>query len=117
MVLGRFAIFLDNADATYFAGQEITGKVHIWNEAKKNVKGNCRPENTFSGNFIVWFVLGIYVECRGVARVDFAKQEPKWRTIRRRGRSSHRELSYVTVHHKSFEEYFYQRVILKDGGT
>lgn len=63
------------------------------------------------------FVLGIYVECRGVARVDFAKQEPKWRTIRRRGRSSHRELSYVTVHHKSFEEYFYQRVILKDGGT
>ena len=61
--------------------------------------------------------LGIYVECRGIARVHFTKEEPKLRTIRRRGRSSHRELSYVTVHHKSNEEYFYQRIILKEGGN
>lgn len=39
MVLGRFTIFLDNPDATYFPGQEITGNIHIWSESPRNVKG------------------------------------------------------------------------------
>ena len=52
MVLGRFAIFLDNADATYFAGQEIKGKVHVWNELPKNVKGNFLNLILFIFNFV-----------------------------------------------------------------
>lgn len=39
MVLQRFTIFLDNPDAAYIPGQEVTGHVHIWNELPKNVKG------------------------------------------------------------------------------
>ena len=39
MVLERFDISLDKAQANIFAGQEITGNVHIWNSKPKNVKG------------------------------------------------------------------------------
>ena len=58
---------------------------------------------------------GIYVECRGFARVSFSTMEQRSRTIRRRGRS-HVEISNASVNHTSSEEYFYHRVTLKDGG-
>ena len=59
---------------------------------------------------------GIYVECRGFARVCFATMEQRSRTIHRRGRS-HLEVTNTSVNHKSSEDYFYQRVALKVRGS
>lgn len=50
MVLERFTIFFDNVDATYFPGQQITGKVHVWNNLPKNVRGNNRRLGFFFFN-------------------------------------------------------------------
>lgn len=38
--MGRFEISLDKEGATYLPGQEVKGKIHIWNDKPKNVKGN-----------------------------------------------------------------------------
>ncbi|XP_057375199.1 arrestin domain-containing protein 17-like [Daphnia carinata] len=95
MVLDKFFISLNNDAVTYFPGQEITGNVHIWNNESKNV-------------------IGIYVECRGLAQVSFSRTEQEMRTVYRNGRS-HTDVINKTVHYSSKESYFHHRVTISAG--
>lgn len=117
MVLQRFAILLDSADAVYFPGQSVTGVVHVWNSEPKALKGKRAHLLTFVFVFTQFGVIceGIYAECRGLSRVHFTKEEGQWRTVRR-NRRNRREFTNVTVHYQSHEDYFYHKVPLFDHG-
>lgn len=109
MLLGRFAIHLENADAVYFPGQLVKGVVHIWNADAIRAKGTVHSNDTYrllKLNKHKQYE-GIYAECRGQAKVHFTKEERGGRTSRQPD---------MTVHHKSTEDYFYHRVPLFDHG-
>ena len=81
MVVSQFSILLDNPEAVFLAGQNVTGKLlFVVATDTESFKSITHSKTSLLFQFIKLLVLnllyeGIHLECTGFTKVNFKNQE------------------------------------------